>query len=548
MIGPARRPRAVPPSTWEVIAMLTRRLRGALAAFVLIAGTAAAPAEIIYNRGNAGEPQTLDQHQTSIDVESNVLKDLYEGLVAYNMKGQVVPGAAESWTITNDGTVYTFKLRADGKWSNGDPVKASDFVFSMRRIMDPKNAAKYATLLYPIKNSEKANKGEASPDSIAVKAIDDKTVEITLERPTPYFLELLTHQTALPLHQASVEKFGKDFVKPGNLVTNGAYTLAEHVPNGHIKLTKNPTYHDAKDVQIDTVMYYPTEDQAAAVRRFMAGELDTQYQFPTEQMAFLKEKLGKQVRVAPYLSTYYYAINTTKPPFNDVRVRRALALAIDREFIAEKIYAGAQLPAYSMVPPGMANYTPAEMDFKSKSQLDREDEAAKLLAEAGYGKGGKPLKIEIRYNTNENHRKVATAVADMWKGIGADVTLLNSDVKTHYAFLQNNGDFDAARAGWNADYADPQNFLYLGITGNAVGNYAHYSNPEFDALVKKSDETIDPVARAKLLHDAEAILMRDLPMIPLMYTASLHLVSDKVKGWEDNVQNEHRSQELSIQR
>jgi oligopeptide transport system substrate-binding protein len=525
-----------------------KSIRGAIAALAILAGCAPALAEVVYHRGNGGEPQTLDQHQTSIDVESNVLKDLYEGLVAYSMQGEVIPGAAESWTLSNDGTVYTFKLRAGGKWSNGDPVKASDFVFSLRRIMDPKTAAKYATLLYPIKNSEKANKGQAPVDQIGVKAVDDATLEIVLERPTPYFLELLTHQTGLPLHQASVEKLGKDFVRPGNLVSNGAYQLAEHVPNGHIKLVKNPSYHGAKDVQIDTVMYYATEDQAAAVRRFMAGELDTQYQFPTEQMAFLKEKLGKQVRVAPYLSTYYYSVNTKKPPFDDVRVRKALALAIDREFIAEKIYAGAQLPAYSMVPPGIANYTPAKMDFEPMSQLDREDEAKKLLAAAGFGPGGKPLKIEIRYNTNENHRKVATAVADMWKALGADVTLLNSDVKTHYAHLQNKGDFDVARAGWIADYADPQNFLYLGVTGNAVGNYANYSNPEFDALVRKSDETTDPKARAKLLQDAEAILMRDLPMIPLMYTASLHLVSDKVKGWEDNVKNEHRSQALRIER
>ncbi len=524
-----------------------RKLRGAIAALAIL-GSVPALAEVVYHRGNGGEPQTLDQHQTSIDVESNVLKDLYEGLVAYNMKGEVVPGAAASWAISNDGTVYTFKLRADGKWSNGDPVKASDFVFSLRRIMDPKTAAKYATLLYPINNSEKVNKGQAPVDSIGVKAVDDATLEIALERPTPYFLELLTHQTGLPLHQASVEKLGKDYVRPGNLVSNGAYKLAEHVPNGHIKLVKNPNYWGAKDVQIDTVMFYPTEDQAAAVRRFMAGELDTQYQFPTEQMGFLKEKLGKQVRVAPYLSTYYYSVNTKKPPFDDVRVRRALALAIDREFLAEKIYAGAQVPAYSMVPPGMAGYTPANMDFQSMSQLDREDEAKKLLTEAGFGPDGKKLKIEIRYNTNENHRKVATAIADMWKALGIDVTLLNSDVKTHYAHLQNKGDFDVARAGWIADYADPQNFLYLGITGNAVGNYANYSSPEFDALVKKSDETTDPKARAKLLQEAEAILMRDLPMIPLMYSASLHLVSDKVKGWEDNVQNEHRSQALRIER
>lgn len=508
----------------------------------------AAHAEIVYHRGNAGEPKTLDQHQTSIDVEANVLKDLYEGLVAYNPKGEVVPGAAESWTISDDGLTYRFKLR--GKWSNGDDVKASDWVYTFRRLMDPKSAAKYATLHYAIKNSEKVNKGELPVDQLGVRAIDDKTFEITLTQATPYYLELLTHQTGLPLHQASVDKLGRDFVKPGNMVSNGAYKLAEFVPNDHIKVVKNANYHSADKVQIDTVMFYPTEDNAAAVRRFMAGELDTNYQFPTEQMAFLKEKLGDQVHATPYLSLYYYSVNTTKAPFNDVRVRQAMSLAVDREYLGEKVYNGTQLPAYSLVPPGMATYKDAaELPYKATAQLDREDQAKALLKQAGVGPGGKPLKIEIRYNTNENHKKVATAIADMWKNtLGAEVTLLNTDVKTHYNHLQSQGDFDVARAGWVADYADAQNYLYLGKTGNAVGNYARYSNPEFDAVLKKSDETLDPAARAKLLKEAEAILLRDMPMIPLMYTAALHLVSPKVKGWVDNVQNEHRSQYLRIER
>lgn len=519
-----------------------------ITAIASVAMSGLAAAEVVYNRGNAGEPKTLDQHQTSIDIESNVLKDLYEGLVAYNPKGEVVPGAAESWTISNDGTVYTFKLR--GNWSNGDAMKASDWVYTFRRLMDPKSAAKYATLHYAIKNAEKVNKGELPLDQLGVRAVDDKTFEITLAQPTPYYLELLTHQTGLPLHQASVEKFGKDFVKPGNMVSNGAYKLAEFVPNDHIKVVKNEHYHNAKNVQIDTVMFYPTEDNAAAVRRFMAGELDTNYQFPTDQMGFLKEKLGSQVKVEPYLSLYYYSVNTKKPPFDDVRVRQALAMAVDREFLAEKVYNGTQLPAYALVPPGMAAYPKGpEVTFKAMSQLDREDKAKELLKEAGVGPGGKPLKIEIRYNTNENHKKVATAIADMWKNaLGAEVTLLNTDVKSHYAFLQNNGAFDVARAGWVADYADAQNYLYLGITGNAVGNYAHYSNPEFDALMKKSDATTDPAERRKLLEQAETIILRDMPMIPLMFQASLHLVSDKVKGWHANLPNEHRSQYLRIER
>lgn len=519
---------------------------------VLLAGGALlltqsfAAAEVVLRRGNAGEPKTLDQHQTSIDVESNVLKDLYEGLVAYDGKGNVRPGVAASWDVSKDGLVYTFKLRPDAKWSNGDSVKASDFVFTWRRIMDPKTGAKYANLLYAIKNSEAANKGQQPPSAIGVKAVDDTTLEITLERATPYFVELLTHQTGLPINEAAATKHGAEFAKPGNLVSNGAYQLVEFTPGAHIKLTKNTHYWDAKNVNIDTVFFYPTEDQPAAMRRFLAGELDINYQFPVDQLGFLRERIGKQVHVAPYLSIQYYSLNTGKPPFDDVRVRRALSLAIDREFLADKIFGQALPAAYSMVPPGIAGYSGPQLPYKQKSQLDREDEAIKLLKEVGYGPGGKPLKIEIRYNTNDNWKKMATAIADMWKPLNAEVSILNVDVRTHYSHLQNKGDFDVARAGWVADYADPQNIMFLGLSGNAVGNYARYSSQEFDALMKKSDEEGNAAARMKLLADAEAILLRDLPMIPILYNASLWLVSDKVQGWEDNVQNEHRSQYLSL--
>ncbi|CAH1658495.1 Oligopeptide ABC transporter, periplasmic oligopeptide-binding protein oppA (TC 3.A.1.5.1) [Hyphomicrobiales bacterium] len=531
--------------TWQTLARYLRiGLIAALATGSLAAG---ASAEVIYRRGNAGDPKTLDQHQTSIDVEANILRDLYDGLLAYDSRGKVTPAAAASWTISPDGKVYTFKLRENGKWSNGDPVKASDFVFSFRRMLDPQTAARYAALHYPIKNARAVNRGELPPAELGVKAIDDSTLEITLEQPTPYFLELLTHQTALPLHQASVEKFGKDFVRAGNLVSNGAFQLTEFVPSDHIKVVKNPNYFDAKDVKVDTVIFYPTEDSAAAVRRFMAGELDTNYQFPIDQLTFLKEKLGGQVRTAPYLSIEYYATNFQKAPFNDPRVRHALSLAIDRDFLAEKTWGGAAVPAYRLTPPGLQNYTPPEIAGAGETQLDREDKAKELLKEAGYGPGLKPLKVEIRYNTNDSNKNTATAVADMWKSaLGAEVTLLNSDIKSHYAYLQNKGDFDIARAGWVGDYADPQNFLFLGLSDNAVSNYSRYKNPDYDALLKKTDETGDQAQRMKMLSDAEAMIMKDEPIIPLIYRSSLHLVSPKVTGYEDNVQNVHRSRYISI--
>lgn len=522
--------------------------RAALLLGSLLIGASSALAETVLHRGNAGEPQTLDQAQTSINIEAFILKDLYEGLTIYDASGKVVPGTAESWTVSDDGTVYTFKLRADAKWSDGTPVTAEDFAFSFKRVEDPATAAKYANILYPIKNAEKINKGEAKIDELGVKVVDDKTLEITLERPTPFFLELLTHQTALPVSKASVEKNGTEFVKPGVMVSNGAYTLQAHVPNDSLTVVKNPNFWDAANTKIDKVVFYPIDDQAANVRRFEAKEMDIAYNFSSDQIERLRKSYGDQVRVAPWLATYYYTFDTREAPYNDVRVRRALSMAVDRDFLAKEIYNGSQLPSYSIVPPGMSGYgEPAKPDFASLSQLDREDEALKLMKEAGYGEGGKPLSIEIRYNTNPNHERVATAIADMWKTtFGAKVSLVNLDVASHYGYLQEGGKFNVARAGWVADYADPETFLALSISTNKTFNYSKYNNPEFDALMKKSYDEADPAARMKILHQADSILMNDQPIAPFLTQASLWLVSDRVKGWQDNAVDEHLSRFLSV--
>jgi oligopeptide transport system substrate-binding protein len=507
---------------------------------------ASAFAEMVYHRGNAADPETLDQHKTSTVYEAHILRDLYEGLVVYDARAKVVPGMAESWTISDDGLTYGFKLRADAKWSNGDPVTAGDFVYSLRRIMDPATGAKYANILYPVKNAEKINKGEAGPEALGVRAPDARSLEITLESPTPYFLELLTHQTGLPVHPASLERHGDDFVKPGNMVSNGAYSLAEFIPNAHVKVVKNPNFHDAAKVKIDTVFFYPTEDRGAALRRFQAGEIHSNNDAPTEQIAFMRETLGAQFRVAPYLGTYYYAVKADKAPFSDRRVRRALSLLIDREFLAEEIWGGTMVPGYSFVPPGIGNYDePAYADYKETSMIDREDEAIALLAAAGFGPD-KPLEVEIRYNTSENHKNTAVAIADMWKPAGIDVKMLNTDTKTHYAVLRDKGDFDVARAGWIGDYSDPQNFLFMVESDNDGFNYAGYDNPDYDALMDEAARTVDLAARAKILKRAEEIFMRDLPFIPLLYYSSLSLVSDKLRGWQDNIQNVHASRWMSI--
>ncbi len=524
---------------------IKRTALAAVATAALMGALNTASAEVVYNRANSGEPETLDPQKTSTVQEAHILWDMFEGLVAYNAQGVPSPGQAEKWEISDDGKTYRFTLREGLKWSNGDPVKASDFVFSYRRIMDPATGAKYANILYPIKNAEKINKGQAKTEELGVSAPDDKTVVITLEQPTPFFLELLTHNTSLPVHPASVQKFGTDFVKPGNMVTNGSYKLAEFVANSHIKLVNHENYWDAKNVQIDTVMYYPTSDFAAMVRRYEAGELDTTDDLPADQMKSIKQRFGNQVQLGPWIGTWYMVVNSSKAPFNDVRVRQALSMAIDREFIASEIWGETMQPGYSFIPPGVGNYgEPAFMDYKDVSPIDREEKAKALLKEAGFD-AGKPLKVEIRYNTTDNNRNTAIAIADQWKQVGVETTFLNTDGKTHFAHLRDGGDFDIARYGWIADFSDPDNFLFLLRSDNKGFNYGKYNNPEFDNLLRQAATEMDLQKRADTMKKAEAILMKDMPWIPIMYYGKSHLISPKIKGFVHNTRGVYRTKYLS---
>ncbi|MBP1852447.1 oligopeptide transport system substrate-binding protein [Rhizobium halophytocola] len=512
-----------------------------------MAAASPALAEAVLHRGNSGEPTSLDPAHISINIEGFIIYDLLEGLTIFGPDGTIKPGAAEKWDVSEDGTVYTFHIRENAKWSDGSPLTAGDFVFAMQREEDPKTAAEYATLLYPIKNAEEVNTGKAPVDQLGVKAIDDKTLEITLKQSTPFFLQLMAHYTALPISKANYEKYGNDFVKPGNMLSNGAFTLQAHVPNDSLTTVKNDNYWDAANVKLDKVIFYPIEDDAAAIRRFEAGELDTVYNFSAEQLKRLREKYKDQVHVSPSLSTYYYTFDMTNPPYDDVKVRTALSMAVDRDFLTDEIFNGAYLPTYSMVPPGMEGYTLAKPDWADMSQIDREDKAVELLKEAGYGEGGKPLNLTIRYNTNTNHERVATAVADMWKTtLGVNVQLQNLDVASHYAYLKQGGKYDVARAGWAADYADPENFLYLLLSFNKTFNYSHYVNPKFDELMKKSYTQQDQAERMKTMNEAEQLVVNDQPIAPLMNQAELWMISSRVKGWQDNAVNDHRSKFLSL--
>lgn len=523
-----------------------KSFRAALVLGALLTGASPALAEAVLHRGNPGEPNSLDPAQITINVESFILTDLFEGLVAAGADGEPVPGVAESWTISEDGTVYTFKLRETAKWSNGDPVTAEDFVYSFRRLQDPATASKYANLLHGVKNAKAANEGTAPLEDIGVRAVDPQTLEIALERPTPYFLELLTHSTGLPVHRGNIEKDGAEWNRPGKLVSNGAFLLQAHTLNDSLTAAKNPHYWDADSVKLDKVVFYPIEDQAAAVRRFEAGELDMIYNFSASDLERLRAAYGERIRAAPALNKEYYVFDNRAAPFDDVRVRRALSMAIDRDFLAAEIFQGAMTPSYSLSP-AFPGYTPGEADFADLSQFDREDQAVALMKEAGYGEGAKPLDIVIRYNTNPNHERVATAISDMWKTVfGFNVTLSHQDVTSHYAYLQEGGAFQVARAGWVADYGDPENFLTLTIAGNPSFNYGKYSNPEYDALVAASYDEQDPEKRFQILHDAEAILMRDQPIAPLLAKSELWGLSARLSGFVDNPNNEHPSRFLSV--
>jgi oligopeptide transport system substrate-binding protein len=500
-------------------------------------------AEVVFNRGNSADPESLDPHKTSTVYEANILRDLFTGLTAQNAKAEVVPGAAESWTVSDDGKTYTFKLRADGKWSDGSPVTAHDFVFSWNRLVNPETAAEYAYMLAPVVNAEAINKGDKDKQ-LGIKAIDDHTLEVQLNAPTPYFLEMLTHQSTYAVSKANVEKFGAEFIKPGNLVSNGAYILAEFVPNDHVKAVKNPNFFDAANVKIDVVNYIPTEDRSTAMKRFEAGELDSNDDIPTEQLADLKAKFGDQVRLGPYLGTYYYAFKITKAPWDNVKLRHAVSMAIDRDYLAEKVWQNTMIPAYSFVPPGISGYETRTTDYAEKDQLDREDEAKKVLSELGYGPD-KPLKMEIRYNTSENHKNTAVAIQEQLKPLGIEVTLLNTDTKTHYAHLEQHGDFDIARAGWIADYKDPENFLALCKSGTG-NNYSEYANKEYDDLLAAAASAPSPEERMKKLSDAEGVgVARDLCVVPLLYYGFHTVVSNKIKGWENNVMDVHPTRFLS---
>ncbi len=519
------------------------------AALMLLAAPALGderPADETLRIGNGSEPQSLDPAMTENVEDANIERDLFEGLTAIDKDGRVVAAAAASWTISDDGLIYTFKLRPDARWSDGGPVIAEDFAWSWRRVVDPATGSNSAFLFYPLKNAEAIVGRHAPPRSLGVKALDPGTLEVTLASPCGYFLALMSHFVFLPVEHHSVEAFGAQFTRPGNLVSNGAYMLKEWTPQSRIVLVRNLNYWGATSVKLDEIRYLPIEDPNEEFKRYRAGELDVTSDVPGSQIEFIRQTMGDELHTSPYLGAYYLGMNLSRPPFKDnPKLREAVNLVIDREAIVNKILRTGELPAYSWVPPGLPGYEPQYLPWKEMAMAERVARAKQLYQEAGYGPAN-PLKIELRYNTSENHKKIMIAVASMLRQtLGIETTLVNEEFKV---FLQTRNEKKLTqlfRAGWIANYADPNTFAELMLSDSGL-NDTGYASPAYDKLVKTAAQTVDPVQRMHLLEAAERQLMVDLPIVPLYDYVRKQMVKPYVLGYEPNILGEAYSKEVSI--
>ncbi|WP_114392267.1 peptide ABC transporter substrate-binding protein [Oleisolibacter albus] len=507
-------------------------------------------ADMVFHRGNGAEPETLDPQKSTGEGEAWIQYDLFEGLMTVDARGKLIPGVAERWEVAADRVTYTFHLRPDALWSDGTPVTAEDFVFAWRRLVSPRTSSRYAFFLWTVKNAEKISKGQMPEESLGAEAVDARTLRVTLEAPTSWFVAGLQHHSTYPLSKANLQKYGDDFIKPGNLVGNGAFILAESVPQSHVKLVKNPRFHDAASVALDTVYYYPTENRETELKRYRAGELDVTYEVPDAQIPWVRQNLPGEFRAAPYFSTYYYSINLLNEPWkSNADLRAALSLAIDRQIIVDKVTRAGEAPAFSIVPPGTEDYAAPQPDWAGWTQAQRDAKAQELMRKAGYGKGGKPLDLEIMFNTSENHRAVAIAIASMWQQkLGVKVTLNNQEFKVFLNTRSEHKFKDIARNGWVGDYNDAYTFLSIFQSDVPGQNHSSYHNPDYDRLMHEAAVEIDPARRRDLMQRAEALMLADHQIIPLYTYVTTHLVRPGVKGWEDNLRDVHPSRFVSVSR
>jgi oligopeptide transport system substrate-binding protein len=499
------------------------------------------------NRGNGAEPETLDPNKVQGNWENNIVCDMFLGLMTEDITATPIPGAAESYTVSPDGLVYTFKIR-DHRWSDGAPVTAHDFVYSFRRISDPRTAAQYVPILYPIRNVQLAAEGRVPTDQIGVRALDDRTLEMSFNFQVPYLTQLLMHQTTLPIPAHIVRAYGDDWINPEHIVSNGPYVLKEWTSNDHILLVKNPHFYDRANVAIERVYYYPTQDQSAAIKRFRGGEFDLLTDtLPPQQADWLKRTMPKEVRLAPYMLSQYVQFNVKRKPFDDPRVRLALSLSIDRDIICSKVLRGGETPAYALVPPTLPGYPgKAQASFRTMPAAERMTQARRLLKEAGFGPRN-PLSFDYDTPNSTEAKIIAVALQEMWREAGCEMTIEPSESQIHYDLLRKR-DFAVAWVGWVADYRDAKNFLFLFQTSTVDLNYGDYSNTAFDYLMAQSDLQHDPVERIAILEAAEQMMLDDVAIAPVYFGVTRNLVSTDVKGFVDNNVNYHRSRWMSLDR
>ena len=489
--------------------------------------------------GNGTEPQGLDPHLVTGVTEHNIIAGLLEGLVSENPQTLApVPAVAERWALSDDLKTYTFYINPDARWSNGDPMTAGDFVYSWQRLLMPNLGAEYAYQLFIVKNAKAFNQGEIKDFAqVGVKALDDQTLQVELNAPTPYFLSLLTHYSTFPVHQKTVEAHGEIddpgnlWTRPGNYVGNGPFLLTEWALNRIIRIEKNPFYWDADTVKLNEIRFYPI-DNVTEERMFRSGTLHLTNSIPEEKIAVYQREYPDLISISPYLGSYFYRFNVNKPPLDDARVRRALAMSIDRQKIVDAVTKGGQLPAYNFTPPDTGGFT-------AKAQLSFNPQAAKqLLAEAGYADGKDFPALEILYNTHEGHRKIAVALQQMWKqALGIDVTLYNQDWKS-YLDTVNNMDYQIARGGWIGDYVDPNTFLDMFVTDGG-NNRTGFSSSVYDRLIEEAAATQDKQQRFRLFQQAEKILVDEAPIMPIYTYTRLYLIRPEVKGWYNNILDHH---------
>ncbi|CAM6720193.1 ABC transporter substrate-binding protein [Klebsiella michiganensis] len=481
-------------------------------------------------RNNGSEPSSLDPHKVESDVENNIISDLFEGLVSVSPTGEIEPRLADKWE-NKDNTVWTFHLRPGVTWSDGTAITAQDIVWSWQRLVSPLTASPYAS--YPgnmhIVNGAEIAQGKKAPETLGVKAVDDATLEVTLTQPNAAFLAMLAHPSLVPLDKVLISRYGDKWTKPEHIVTSGPYKLSQWVVNERIVAERNPRYWDNAHTVINKVTYLPISSETADVNRYKAGEIDIVYTVPINQFAQLKKTMGDQLDVSPQLATYYYEFNTTRSPFNDPRVRRALNMALDKDIIAEKVLGQGQRPAWLISQPDIGGVNLHNPEYASWPREKRIAEAKKLLSEAGYNETH-PLVFNLLYNTSESHQRIAIAASSMWKkNLGVEAKLQNQEWKTMLDAMHTHN-FDAVRYAWIADYDDAATFLNNFRTGDSE-NTSQYSNPAYDEALRNAAKASDTTARGKFYQQAEDLLGQDVPAIPVYHYVRTHLVKPWVGGF-----------------